>query len=237
MTSHIHQARQLITADALSCSPQGSTASAVVCSLQDEAECLLESCVAMLPASTHRLNEFCEAKASDPVYSNLIDYCKNGWPSKWNVPLELKPYWQARGHLTLHKNLVLYGPRIVIPKVLQREILSKIHEGHQGIQKCRLRANISVWWPGITKQIKDMIENCPTCVRVSTPKREPLLPTDLPDYTWQKIGTDLFFLNGANYLIAVYFSRYIEDIKLKTTTSQTIIEGLKSTWYPRNCYQ
>ena len=35
-------------------------------------------------------------------------------------------------------------------------------------------------------------------------------PTWLP---WQKIGTDLFFLNGANY-----FSQNIEAIKLKTTT-------------------
>ena len=74
-----------------------------------------------------------------------------------------------------------------------------------------------------------MVENCPTCVRISTPGREPLLPTDLPDYPWQKIGTDLYFLNRANYLVAVdYFSRYIEVIKLKTMTSQTIIEGLKS---------
>ena len=221
--------KQLVTADALSRSPLGSTASAAVCPLQEEAEYLLETCVTMLPASSHRLNEFCEAQASDPVCSSLIDYCKHGWPSKWDIPLELKPYWQARGHLTLHNNLLLYGPRIVIPKLLQREVLSKLHEGHQGIQKCRLRANISVWWPGITKHIKDMVERCPTCVRVSTPRREPLLPSYLPDYPWQKIGTDLFFLNGANYLVAVdYFSRYIEAIKLKTTTARSIIEGLKS---------
>ena len=166
--------KQLVTADALSRSPLGSTASAAVCPLQEEAEYLLETCVTMLPASSHRLNEFCEAQASDPVCSSLIDYCKHGWPSKWDIPLKLKPYWQARGHLTLHNNLLLYGPRIVIPKLLQREVLSKLHEGHQGIQKCRLRANISVWWPGITKHIKDIVERCPTCVRVSTPRREPL---------------------------------------------------------------
>ena len=32
-------------------------------------------------------------------------------------PLEGKPYlayWQARGQPTVHKNLLLYGPRIVI---------------------------------------------------------------------------------------------------------------------------
>ena len=56
-----------------------------------------------------------------------------------------------------------------------------------------------------------------------------MIPTDLPDYPWQKIETDLFFMNGANYLIAVdYFSRYFEIIKLKSTTSSSVIEGLKS---------
>ena len=116
-----------------------------------------------------------------------------------------------------------------MPAALQQEILSKIHEGHQGIQKCCLRANISVWWPRISKYIKDLIEQCPTCVKEHSSHKEPLIPTDLPDYPWQKIGTDLFFMNGANYLLAVdYFSRYFETIKLKSTTSSSIIEGLKS---------
>ena len=86
----------------------------------------------------------------------------------------------------MHNNLLLYGPRIVIPTSLQKEILSKIHEGHQGIQKCRLRANTSVWWPGISKHIKDLVEQCPTCVKEHTPAKEPLIPTDLPDYPWHR---------------------------------------------------
>ena len=39
----------------------------------------------------------------------------------------------------------------------------------------------------------------------------------------------LFFMNRANYIVAVdYFSRYFEIIKLKSTTSGSVIEGLKS---------
>lgn len=186
----------------------------------------METCINSLPANSHRLEEFCKAQAADTVCSTIISYCQNEWPKKPNIPLEVKPYWQARGQLTVHNNLLLYGPRIVIPTSLQKEILSKIHEGHQ---KCRLRASTSVWWPGISKHIKDLIEQCPTCVKEHTPAKEPLIPTDLPDYPWQKIGTDLFFMNGANYLVAVdYFSRYFETIKLKSTTSGSIIEGLKS---------
>ena len=44
---------------------------------------------------------------------------------------------------------------------------------------------------------------------------EPLKPIVFPTRPWQRIGADLFQLNGANYLLVVdYFSRYIEIAKL-----------------------
>ena len=47
---------------------------------------------------------------------------------------------------------------------MQKQILEKIHCGHQGIQKCRLRVNSSVWWPGVSRQVEDYIKACPTCI-------------------------------------------------------------------------
>ena len=43
-----------------------------------------------------------------------------------------------------------------------------LHNGCQGIQRCHLHAKISVWWPGISKQISVTIAKCPTCVRQSS---------------------------------------------------------------------
>ena len=69
----------------------------------------------------------------------------------------------------------------------------------------------------------------PTCLKEYSLHKEPLIPTDLLDFPWRKIGTDLFFMNGANYLLAVdYFSRYFETIKLKSTSSDSISKELKS---------
>ena len=123
---------------------------------------------------------------------------------------------------------ILYGQRILIPEPLRQETLHKVHNGHQGIQRCRLRAKVSVWWPGISNEIENMVKQCPTCARQSHHRKEPMIPTDLPDYPWQKVGADLFHLNGANYLVVVdYYSRYPEVVKLTSTTSPTIIQCLK----------
>ena len=65
----------------------------------------------------------------------------------------------------------------------------------------------------------------------SIPTREPMIPTELPQYPWQKVGADLFNLNGTTYLLLVeYFSRYPEVHKLKSTTSATVIECMKATF-------
>jgi len=146
-----------------------------------------------------------------------------------NLSVLLIPYWKFRGQLSVHNNLLLYGSRIVIPYPMQQEMLKKLHEGHQGIQICPLSAKISIWWPGIGKQINDTIYKCSTCVRDSRKRKEPHVPSKLPNYPWQKVGTDLFHLNNANYILVVdYYSRFIEVIKLTTTTFKSVIEALHS---------
>lgn len=55
------------------------------------------------------------------------------------------------------------------------------------------------------------------------------MPTVLPDYPFQKIGSDLFVLDGTTYLITVYyFSWYPKIVKLTSLTSQSVINTLKS---------
>ena len=190
----------------------------------------MEACVAHLPASQDRLCEYQEAQNSDPLCSLVIKYCLTGWPGKAQINEALAPYCrEARGDLTLYGSLLLHGARMVVPTSMQRETLRKLHEGHQGIERCRLRARTSVWWPGLSSQIDKLVKSCPHCTKESTPRKEPLMPTALPDYPWQKIGTDLFSLNGMTYVIASdYFSRFPEVIKLATTTSSSVISALKS---------
>ena len=62
-------------------------------------------------------------------------------------------------------------------------------------------------------------------------RKEPLMTTVLPDRPWQKVSTDLFELGGQKYLVIMdYYSRFIEILSLVETTSQVVIQKLKSVF-------
>ena len=76
----------------------------------------------------------------------------------------LAPYIPI-GHLTVAQNVLSKDTRIIIPSSMHLEVLDKIHDAHMGINKCREPAKQAVWWPGLSKQIQDMVENCQKCLK------------------------------------------------------------------------
>ena len=199
-------------------------------SQQEEVEAFVNSVTTMsLPATKKQLETYSQSQEQDPVCSQVREFCKSGWPKKQLIPEELAPYWKAKDRFTICDGLLLYNSRIVVPKLLQRETLQKIHTGHLGIEKCKKRTSSAVWWPGVMQQITQLVQNCEVCLKESKPGKEPLISTVIPTFPWQVVGTDLFELNKDNYLLVVdYFSRYPEVVKLTSTTSASIISVLKS---------
>lgn len=119
----------------------------------------------------------------------------------------------------------------MIPPPLRSDILKRLHEGHQGISKCRARAKESVWWPGITAQIGQMVDRCELCQKYRIQNREPLLTTPVPDRPWQKVGMDLFEWSKKRYLLIIdYFSRFVEIAELKNTLAEDVIRAVKETF-------
>ena len=216
--------KNLYTADTLSRAPLSTTEHDQ--DLEELAELLMDTHLQQFPSSSERLEIYRTVQQCDTTCSKVWDYCLKGWPDRHKLTADLKTYWLARGDLTIGENLLLYGGRVVVPKQLQDETVCKLHQGHQGIQRCRLRAQSAVWWPGISKQLNDFVSQCPECSRDAPPQKEPLITSILPDYPWQRIATDLFELDGAMYLVIIdYFSRFQEVIKLKSATSRIIIDA------------
>lgn len=177
------------------------------------------------PIDTQRIKD---ESLRDSTFNMLKDVVFKGWPNlRKQCPQELWDYWNFRCDLVIEDGLVLKGDRIIIPQSLRQEVLKAIHTGHQGETKCLLLARESVFWPGITKDIKEMVQQCNVCSKhQAAPSKLPIMQPDLPTKPWEKLGTDIFEYDGQKYLMIVdYYSRYpivrqLPNIKAETICSQ-----------------
>ena len=163
--------KYLYTADMLSRSPLQNSPDENTLAQQQEVEYFIQAVTSHLPASETRLNTYRQGQADDATVSKVITYCQSGWPHKNQISEDLRPYWAIRGELSLYDNLLLYGSRIVIPPKLCNETLAKIHQGHQGIQRCLLRIKSSVWWPGVSQAVETFVKHWSHCSYVCTTQR------------------------------------------------------------------
>ena len=189
--SHV-PGKSLITADTLSRAPASSSTPSDS-ALQAEVTAFIALVTDTLPVSDDRLKEIQSHQAQDEFCCTLATFCFSGWPDRHQLSPSMKPCWANRADFSIsHDGLLLCGQRIVIPTALRARILEQLHAGHQGITKCRQRAKISVWWPGISTQIADYVRSCTTCVQTQRQHAEPLLPSDLPSLPWQRLAADFF---------------------------------------------
>ena len=188
--------------------------------------------VGNLPVTSNQLQRIKEEQAKAKDLHLVFNFVLEGWPESACNDAVLCKYWAARRYLSVVEGgLLLYNDRIVIPESLHKEMLQRIHsEGHLCLNKCRKRVQGSVWWPNLVPDLKWWIDNCSFCLRNSRQQRaEPLRPTVLPERPWLKIGPDLCSYEGKEYLIVVdYYSRSIEIIYLKESTSLFVIGKLKN---------
>ena len=222
--------KEMYTPDTLSRAPLPTQLDTLECEALEETEKFVQTLIESLPAHKDRLNEYRQNQTTDEICAQLNTFCRSGWPKQKPKGL-ISKFWQFQGKISISDDLLLYGSRIVVPETMRTETLEKIHRGHQGIQKCYLRAKTAVWWPGISKDINNFISSCAECKKHAILPREPLIQTPLPNFPWERIACDLFELEKTTYILVVdYFSRYVEVQKLTSTTSTSIISTLKAVF-------
>ena len=135
-----------------------------------------------LPVSKAMLKHLQSVTAKDQTLQLLKEYTIKGWPSKPDIDRSLMPYHQHRDDIVYNYDLLLKGQHIIIPTSMGSEIKTKIHQGHQGQDKCILRARHSVFWPGISHEIVDLVSHCSECLtHHNRQQQETLLQHDIPD--------------------------------------------------------
>ena len=88
----------------------------------------------------------------DEILVTLKAQIIKGWPEhRDECPRNLVDYWNYRDELSILDGLVLKGTRIIVPKQCRNDLLDKIHEGHFGVDRTKLQARDSVYWPSINR--------------------------------------------------------------------------------------
>ncbi len=174
-----------------------------------------------------------EETSKDAVLNGLAQVIFTGWPEKiQELPTDLREFWCYRDELAVENGIIFKGRQVLIPEPLRPDVLKQLHSGHQGIEKTRRLARESVYWCRIYKDIETLCKNCEFCQELQPQQpKEPMHMHEKPGMPWTKLGTDLFEIDGKNYLIiADYFSRFPVIKQLRSTTAADIVAATKEAF-------
>ena len=213
--------REMVTADALSrLSPLD----------EFEVSDMNEKVHHLIRITPAKMEEFKKETAKDETLQLLAHKVMQGWPdSGKKIVSALKPYWPLRDDISVEDGLILLGSRVMVPESLRGNILQQIHGGHFGMEKCKLRAKSCVYWPGIYKEIENLVNSCCVCQKYhNSQQKEPMIPTEIPSRPWKTLSADLFYVQQSWFLIVVdYYSKFPFVKKLQNLTSGAVVNEMK----------
>ena len=145
------------------------------------------------------------ATMNDSDFKVLQQTIEEGWPNRTkNIPDAVQQYRKYKDSLCTLDGVILYRDRILVPPALRREVLESLHAAHQGTSSMMSRAQSSVFWPSISKDIDNVRQSCKECCRIapSQPSAPPY-PVTMAEFPFQCICADYFMHMGNHYLVVV----------------------------------
>ena len=109
------------------------------------------------------------ATRNDPILSKVLCFAREGWPNQCGD--ELQPYWSQRFEL------VVEGGWGIRSAKNHTKLLDELHRDHSGISRMKSVAQSYFWWPGVDKNIENVVKSCIACQAVKhSPSVAPLQP-------------------------------------------------------------
>lgn len=173
--------------------------------LENVRDVSIGSLASATPITAVTWDQLQEETVNDPVMSSLLNVVSEGFPeSLSDVPVPLHPYHRFREYLSVVDSVILYKDRIIVPAKLRQCVLENLHAAHQGVHSMTLRAQQSVFWPGITNDIYRIRAACTAC-HAMAPSQPNLPPTEPvhPQYPFQYVCSDFFQVGETHYVVIV----------------------------------
>ena len=148
-----------------------------------------------------------------------------------SVKPEFRPYHARKLELSIQDDCLLWGSRIIVPKLGREQLLSLLHDGHPGISKMKGLARSYVWWPHIDADIEALVKRCNQCQSSHpSPPTVPMHPWEWPEQPWEHIHIDYAgpFMGKMFLLVIDAHSRWMEVEAVNAASTQNTIEHLHS---------
>ena len=114
-----------------------------------------------LKLSPERLEQLQRCTGQDAELQILKTTIISGLPTqKEQMPVNIREFWNYREELSVHNGVLFKGLRVVTPRVMRPEVMSKIHASHLGVEGCLRKARDTVFWPNMNGEARDHISQC-----------------------------------------------------------------------------
>lgn len=150
-----------------------------------------------------QLQELQQAARADETYARLLECVRKGFPRhRYDLHNSLLDYWKLREELYSDGDLVLYGPRVIVPAALRRSVLQRLHDSHRGAEATKRRAQQTVFWPGLSADITNVVRACTACqTLLPNQQKEEYRNDDHPTRPFESISADHFSTAGKTFLV------------------------------------
>lgn len=164
----------------------------------EESDAVELSQIDTLPLTAAELGQ---VTAEDHTVQKLIQGIKHG------QSVEAKDRFGVEQHeFSLQKGCLLRGIRVYVPAPLQKRVLEELHSTHFGTTRTKSLARGYCWWPGLDRDIEDMVANCADCQSVrAEPAKMNLHCWETPTAPFQRVHVDF-----AGPYLDTYFFIYVD---------------------------
>ncbi|PAA51290.1 hypothetical protein BOX15_Mlig005755g5 [Macrostomum lignano] len=151
--------------------------------------------------------------------------------SNFNDP-RIRPYKAVADELTIESDVVLREMRVILPKTLRLSAVQTAHSTHLGIDQTKSLLRAQFWWPGLDRDVKQLIGNCKTCKMVKASNRNYLKSWPTAMDAGERVHADFAGPIDGQYLLVLVdaMSNYPEVHLTANMESSTVISRLRRTF-------
>lgn len=244
-TTEYVQGNKNVTADFLSRLPLKVPEEEILNS--DVSDELIAHVTTVLSTSTVNSEELLNASNSDEVFDQVRHYLCTSWPDRKSLSPVLQGFYDVQHELSDQNGILLREERVVVPAILQRQIMNIAHEGHLGITLTKRRIRQDYWWPSMDSHIESIVRECISCATSDKSQKTynaPLTPVPLPDGAWEKLAFDIMgpYEHRPQHqrfvlVLVDYYSKWPEVKFVSSITTDVVIRFLTEVFvregYPR----